>query len=79
MGLSIPQLLVIFAIVLVLFGSRKLRNIGGDLGQAIKSFRTAMHETDEISESADKVDPAAPLNERVIEGEMSPEDEKRTS
>jgi sec-independent protein translocase protein TatA len=34
-------------IVLLLFGTQRLRNVGGDLGAAIKSFRTAMNETDD--------------------------------
>ncbi len=46
MGISIWQLLIILAIVLVLFGAKRLRNIGGDLGGAIKGFRKAMKEED---------------------------------
>ncbi len=42
MGISIWQLLIILAIVVLLFGTKKLRNIGGDLGGAIKSFRGAV-------------------------------------
>ena len=38
-GISIWSLLLIFAIVLLLFGTKKLRNIGGDLGSAIKNFK----------------------------------------
>lgn len=41
-GISIWQLLIILAIVLLLFGTRRLRNIGGDLGGAIKSFKQSM-------------------------------------
>lgn len=44
MGMSITQLLIILAIVIVLFGTKRLRNIGGDLGGAIKGFRSAMKE-----------------------------------
>lgn len=40
--LSVTQLVVILAIVLVLFGAKKLRNIGGDLGGAIKNFRASV-------------------------------------
>ncbi len=36
------MLLVIFAIVLVVFGTKKLRTIGSDLGHAVKGFKTAM-------------------------------------
>ena len=38
-GISIWSLLLIFVIVLLLFGTNKLRNIGGDLGSAIKNFK----------------------------------------
>jgi len=47
MGPSIWQLLIIFAIVLLLFGAKRLRNVGGDLGAAIKSFRGAMKDGEE--------------------------------
>jgi sec-independent protein translocase protein TatA len=42
MGIGIKELLVILVIVIVLFGTKKLRNIGTDLGGAIKSFRSAI-------------------------------------
>ena len=51
MGLGVTELFVILAIVLVLFGTKRLRNIGGDLGSAIKSFRSAMNDTDESQNS----------------------------
>jgi len=44
MGISIWQLLIILVIVIVLFGTKKLRNIGGDLGGAIKNFRSSMRD-----------------------------------
>lgn len=42
MGISIWQLLIILAIVLVLFGAKRLKNVGGDLGSAIKGFKNAV-------------------------------------
>lgn len=42
MGLSIWHLLLVLAIVLVLFGAKRLRNLGGDLGAAIKGFKDAV-------------------------------------
>ncbi len=45
-GLSVTELLIILAIVLLLFGTKRLRNLGGDLGGAIKGFRKAMKEED---------------------------------
>lgn len=47
MGMSVTQLLIILVIVVVLFGTKRLRNIGSDLGGAIKSFRSAMKEGEE--------------------------------
>ena len=41
-NISIPSLLIILAIVLLLFGTKRLRNLGGDLGSAIKGFRKAL-------------------------------------
>ena len=42
MGISIWQLMIVLAIVLLLFGTKRLRNIGGDVGGALRSFKTAM-------------------------------------
>ncbi|NOX90965.1 MAG: twin-arginine translocase TatA/TatE family subunit [Gammaproteobacteria bacterium] len=44
MGISIWQLVIILVIVLLLFGAKRLRNVGGDLGSAIKGFKSAMGE-----------------------------------
>ena len=41
-GISVWQLLILLAIVVVIFGTKRLRNIGGDLGGAIKGFRKGM-------------------------------------
>ncbi len=62
-GLGIWELLIILAIILVVFGPKRLKNIGADLGSAIKGFRTAVK--DEETQT-----PAAPVEpEKVIEGE----------
>lgn len=52
-GISIWQLLIILVIVLLLFGTKKLRNIGGDLGGAIKSFKKSMKDSDSGDADAD--------------------------
>lgn len=44
MGISIWQLLIVLGIVILLFGTKKLRNLGGDLGSAVKSFKSAVKE-----------------------------------
>ncbi|MEH0833055.1 Sec-independent protein translocase subunit TatA [Pectobacterium cacticida] len=43
-GISIAKLLVIGALIILLFGTNKLRNLGGDLGAAIKGFKKAMND-----------------------------------
>lgn len=46
-GISPLSLLLILLIVIALFGTNKLKNIGADLGSAIKSFRRAMNDDDD--------------------------------
>ena len=46
-GFGMTELLVILVIVIMLFGTKKLRNMGGDLGTAIKGFKKAMSSEDE--------------------------------
>ncbi|WP_372858090.1 Sec-independent protein translocase subunit TatA [Pseudoalteromonas sp.] len=41
-GISIWQLLIVLAIIVLLFGTKKLRGMGGDLGGAVKGFKKAM-------------------------------------
>lgn len=67
MGIGVWELLLIFLIVLVIFGTKRLRNIGGDLGGAIRSFRSAMSESDAKSETG-----------RTIDGEAVSEDKDKT-
>lgn len=70
-GISIWQLLIILVIVLLLFGTKRLKNIGSDLGGAIKGFRKSMSEGEkEEPEKLEKTD------EDVIEGESSREKDK---
>ncbi|MCO4812278.1 MAG: twin-arginine translocase TatA/TatE family subunit [Gammaproteobacteria bacterium] len=49
-NISPGSLLLILVIVLVIFGTKKLRNVGSDLGGAVKGFRSAMNEADETAE-----------------------------
>ncbi|SEO88203.1 twin-arginine translocase TatA/TatE family subunit [Aquisalimonas asiatica] len=51
-GISVGSLLVILVIVLLLFGTKKLRNVGTDLGGAIKGFRSAMKEGEQAGTEA---------------------------
>jgi len=54
MGISIWQLLIILAIVLVLFGAKRIKNLGGDLGGAIKNFKSAVRDGENDPKQIDK-------------------------
>ena len=49
-GISIWQLLIVLAIVVMIFGTKRLKNIGADLGSAIKGFKKSMSD-DDVTES----------------------------
>lgn len=51
MGISIWQLVIILLIVLLLFGAKRLRNVGSDLGSAVKGFKKAVSEEEEKGEA----------------------------
>jgi len=59
-GISIWQLLIILVIVLLLFGTKRLSSLGGDLGGAIKGFKKALKDDQESeqqkTDAADKAD-----------------------
>jgi len=69
-GISIWSLLLVLAIVILLFGTKKLRNIGGDLGGAIKSFKKSVK--DQEPSSTDET----VAEDQVIEGKITEEKDK---
>ena len=73
-GISIWQLVIILAIVLLLFGAKKLRNVGADLGSAVKGFKGAMKEGAADDEKSDKITESN--TSQTIEGEVTKEKEK---
>ena len=64
-GFGLTELLVILAIVLLIFGPKRLKSLGSDLGSAIKGFRTA------VSDDENKDKPADASQEKVIEGQVN--------
>ena len=50
-GISIWQLLIILVIVALIFGTKKLRGVGGDLGGAVKGFKKALEDEDKKVEA----------------------------
>ena len=53
-GISLWQLLIVLLIVVVIFGTKRLTSIGGDLGGALKGFRKAMSDADAGTDEAHK-------------------------
>lgn len=52
MGISVTQLLIILVIVIVIFGTKRLRTVGTDLGGAIKNFRQALADSEKETPSS---------------------------
>lgn len=69
MGISVWQLLIILLIVLLLFGAKRLRNVGGDLGSAVKGFKSAMKEGEAGEDDKAKLEKEDAGD--VIEGEVA--------
>ncbi len=66
MGIGFRELLVILVIALVVFGSKKLKTVGTDLGAAVRGFKKAMNEGEEeqTKQLADQSGKDADFNER---------------
>jgi sec-independent protein translocase protein TatA len=58
-GISIWQLLIILAIVIMIFGTKKLKSLGTDLGSAVKGFRASVTDKSEDKDGEDKAHAAA--------------------
>ena len=66
-GISIWQLLIVLVIVLLLFGTKKLRNLGTDLGGAVKGFRSTMKDGANAEESTEAEADAEASQESLAE------------
>jgi sec-independent protein translocase protein TatA len=68
-------LLIVLVIVLLLFGTKRLRNLGGDLGNAIKGFKKAMSDDEKNADSSpERLEKA---DDKVINGEATREKDKQ--
>jgi sec-independent protein translocase protein TatA len=67
MGIGFRELIVILLIALVLFGAKKLRNVGSDLGAAVRNFKKSVNEGDEeqTRQLSDESGKDAGFNERA--------------
>ncbi|MEL0635609.1 MULTISPECIES: Sec-independent protein translocase subunit TatA [Marinomonas] len=67
-GISIWQLLIVLAILVLIFGTKKLKNLGGDLGGAVKGFKEAVNKEDDAEEESKTA------QSKVIESETKKDD-----
>lgn len=61
---SVPQLLIVLAIVVLIFGAKRLKNLGSDLGGAVKGFKTAVKE--EEADAQEALEQAKDVAEDVV-------------
>lgn len=55
-GISVWQLLIILVIVVLIFGTKKLKNMGGDIGGAVKNFKSAMTDEEKAKAEAEEAE-----------------------
>ena len=81
-GLSIWHWLIVLLVVVLIFGTKKLKNIGGDLGGAVKGFKDGMKgandEADAAAKTAADAQPTQKIAGQTIEGEVRKEPSTRT-
>ena len=73
-GISVWQLLIILVIVVLIFGTKKLKNMGGDIGGAVKNFKSAMTDEEKAKAEGEADDAVETDSEAVAE---APEDESK--
>ncbi|MCG6658363.1 Sec-independent protein translocase subunit TatA [Halomonas campisalis] len=75
-GISIWQLLIVLGIIILIFGTKKLRNVGTDLGGAVKGFKQAVNEDDkdDKDKAQAKVSHEEPPNTYDVRAEEKAED-----
>jgi sec-independent protein translocase protein TatA len=73
-SMSIWHWLIVLVVVLLIFGTKKLRNIGQDLGGAVKGFKEGVKGAEESADAAkEAAAPAAKIGGTTIEGEVKKE------
>ncbi|SUO98026.1 twin-arginine translocase TatA/TatE family subunit [Suttonella indologenes] len=73
MGISPIQLLIVLVIVVLIFGGKRLRTLGSDLGSAIKGFKNEMKSEEETSQPQQRVS-YEQRDDGVIDGEVTSKD-----
>ena len=55
-GISVWQLLIVLVIVVLIFGTKKLKNMGGDIGGAVKNFKSAMSDEEKAKQAEEEIE-----------------------
>jgi sec-independent protein translocase protein TatA len=76
-GISIWQILIVLLIVVLLFGTKKLRNVGGDLGAAIKNFKKSVRDGEAEAQGTDDQKQVENTEGRVIDAEVEQKEQKK--
>lgn len=79
MGPSIWQLIIVLVIIVLIFGTKKLRNMGSDLGGAMKSFKSAINEKDENESGSNDNNEGRTIEGSAEQTEKSKVEEKEKS
>lgn len=75
MGFGVSELLILLLIVALLFGTKKLRGLGSDVGSAVKGFKSAIQDDDDKDKPADNNKPEEPSSQ-FIEGQVESDKNK---
>ncbi len=78
-GISMWQLLIVLLIVVMIFGTKRLKSIGGDLGGALKSFRKAMDTDDKETDDKETGDEPERIEEGAPDAEFAEQKDKSES
>lgn len=72
MSFGITELLIVLAIVIIIFGAKRIKNLGPDLGSAIKGFRSAL--SDNNDEANTRADSSGAVDEESVSSEPESDD-----
>ncbi|MBV5260251.1 TatA/E family twin arginine-targeting protein translocase [Synechococcus moorigangaii CMS01] len=79
-GIGLPEMALIFVIALLIFGPKKLPEIGRSLGKTIRSFQDASNEfQEEFKKEAEKIEKTVSMQARLEEGETAPVETPETT
>lgn len=76
---SVPQLLIILVIVVLIFGAKRLKNLGGDLGSAVKGFKQAVKDEDGKEETPSQLKDESGEDATAMRDAEAPEAEEKKS